>query len=195
MYLDAGHVLPVPQAAQRTLPGPAVLPAPNSAFEDDLVPHSRPTVSRPHKGSATKRGSLAHLNAADDDVDHHPALGRLAKKAVAKEELLMREEIDDQSRLRKIVKQGTPIRVMQQRKGSDGEKRALITFDPPTADRKGRVAGWALLSMIDLLEHDNGSEPSPPITSRKVIGANELAEEALGDDDEHVFMSLSVGYS
>ena len=185
LHLDEGlRALPMPQHSQKALPGPAVLPAPGSAFEDDLVPHAKPTLSRPAKGSPTKGRSLVNLYAADEDVSYHPALARLAKKAVAKQELLMREEVDDHSRLRKIVKQGTPIRVIQQRKGDDGEKRALITFDPPTADRKGRVAGWVMLSMIELLEQKDSSTHSPPTTTRTVIGANEFSERTLDADDK-----------
>ena len=220
--LDGGHSLPAPrpklarnQVSQVLLPGAASLPAPGSAFEDDNVPHSRATLSRPTKASPSKWGSLADMysvagEGVDDDVEHHPALARLAKKAVAKQELLMRETIEDTSRLRKIVKQGTPIRVLQQRKGKDGEKRALITFDPPTTDRKGKVAGWVMLEMIEIEGQDGSPTSSPNVTnrslnatsrsqsttSRTVIGANGvvLSEEKSDDDDEHLFMALPAGF-
>ena len=223
--LDEGHALPTAspsgegnmlpkyqwaKASQQYLPKAAMLPAPGSAFEDDFVPQARPTVSRP-----TKRASVASLMAAaaaedNEDVAHHPALAMLGqalakKRAVAKEELLMREKVEDNSRLRKIVKEGTPIRVLQQRKGSDGEMRGLITHDPPAADRKGKIVGWVIMSQVELLEGQpepgmTTRDDDPPsrsmigATARSVIGADEVSEEKLDDDDEHVFMSLPAGY-
>ena len=67
--------------------------------------------------------------------------------------------MENSSRLRKVLKKGTAIRVLRQGTAADGGKRALVTHDPPIEDHKGRVEGWVMWSdkgedFIKLLESD-----------------------------------------
>ena len=78
---------------------------------------------------------------------------------VVKYQLIMRERMENSSRLRKVLKKGTAIRVLRQGTAADGGKRALVTHDPPIEDHKGRVEGWVMWSdkgedFIELLESD-----------------------------------------
>jgi len=54
--------------------------------------------------------------------------------------------MENSSRLRKVLKKGTAIRVLRQGTAADGGKRALVTHDPPIEDHKGRVEGWVMWS-------------------------------------------------
>ena len=160
-------------------------------------------VQRPSRVSLSPAAAAALKTLQSVDKERLADVGALDgpyRRALTKHELIMRDKFDVNSRLRKVIQDGTVIRVMQQRAGSDGTMRALVTLDTPGEDLNSRLFGWITSAhkgeeFIDFLDGqpDATDRTLLDVTDRTVLQSDDEAateRKSVRHREENIYLAL-----